>query len=58
MTSATIVWLRNDLRVSDHPALHAAALGFIHPTRNQSLRFEVPLPADLARLLAVLEARE
>ena len=26
MTSATIVWLRNDLRVSDHPALHAAAL--------------------------------
>jgi len=25
MTSATIVWFRNDLRVSDHPALHAAA---------------------------------
>lgn len=42
----------------DRPALHAAALGFIHPTRNQSLRFEVPLPADLARLLGVLEARE
>ncbi len=25
MTSPAIVWFRNDLRVSDHPALHAAA---------------------------------
>ena len=39
----------------DRPALHAAVLGFIHPTLDQSLRFEVPLPADLARLLAALE---
>jgi len=42
----------------DRPALHAAVLGFLHPTRDQSLRFEVPLPTDLARLLAALEARE
>jgi 23S rRNA pseudouridine1911/1915/1917 synthase len=31
-------------------ALHAAVLGFIHPVTGQALRFETPLPADMATL--------
>jgi 23S rRNA pseudouridine1911/1915/1917 synthase len=42
----------------DRPALHAAALGFTHPTSKQTLRFEAPLPADFAKLLESLERRE
>jgi 23S rRNA pseudouridine1911/1915/1917 synthase len=37
-------------------ALHAGLLGFVHPTRQSVLRFESPLPADLARLQGFLEA--
>jgi 23S rRNA pseudouridine1911/1915/1917 synthase len=37
-------------------ALHAGVLGFIHPTRREMLRFESPLPEDLRRLQATLEA--
>ena len=40
------------------PALHAQVLGFEHPTRGERLRFEAPLPEDLAALLAALERRE
>ncbi|MCR5877673.1 RluA family pseudouridine synthase [Phenylobacterium sp. J367] len=36
-------------------ALHAAVLGFRHPVTGETLRFESPLPADMARLVAVLE---
>lgn len=35
-------------------ALHAAVLGFRHPTTGETLRFESPLPADMARLEALL----
>ncbi len=42
----------------ERPALHAEALGFDHPRSRQRLRFEAPLPSDLGRALAVLEARE
>jgi 23S rRNA pseudouridine1911/1915/1917 synthase len=35
-------------------ALHAAVLGFRHPTTGQALRFESPLPADMAKLEALL----
>ncbi len=35
-------------------ALHAAVLGFEHPSSREHLRFESPLPADLARLVAAL----
>jgi 23S rRNA pseudouridine1911/1915/1917 synthase len=42
----------------DRPALHAAVLGFTHPTRGEHLRFEAPLPPDLADLLAALARRE
>ncbi len=37
-------------------ALHAAVLGFIHPVTGQALRFESPLPADMAQLEANLSA--
>jgi len=40
------------------PALHAAVLGFAHPRSGERLRFEAPLPADLAELLDALARRE
>jgi 23S rRNA pseudouridine1911/1915/1917 synthase len=36
-------------------ALHAAILGFRHPITGATLRFESPLPDDMARLQAALE---
>ncbi len=42
----------------DRPALHAAVLGFVHPTTGETLRFEVPLPADLVALEEVLASAE
>lgn len=36
-------------------ALHAAVLGFVHPVTGQTLRFETPLPPDMAALEAGLE---
>ncbi|MFB2593759.1 RluA family pseudouridine synthase [Paracoccus sp. p4-l81] len=35
-------------------ALHAATLGFVHPVSGAELRFESPLPADMAGLIAKL----
>jgi 23S rRNA pseudouridine1911/1915/1917 synthase len=35
-------------------ALHAAVLGFVHPVTGRTLRFESPLPADMAALAALL----
>ena len=35
-------------------ALHAAVLGFRHPVTGQALRFESPLPRDMATLAALL----
>jgi len=35
-------------------ALHAAVLGFVHPVTGERLRFESPLPADMARLETLL----
>ena len=35
-------------------ALHAAVLGFVHPITGEALRFETPLPPDLARLETAL----
>ena len=37
-------------------ALHAAVLGFVHPVTGKALRFESPLPADMAQLQANLTA--
>ncbi len=39
-------------------ALHAAVLGFDHPVTGATLRFEAPLPPDLAGLEAALTAED
>ncbi len=42
---------REDRSGAPRQALHAAVLGVAHPISGQPLRFEMPLPADLAGLL-------
>jgi len=42
----------------ERPALHAQTLGFRHPSSGEPMRFEAPLPDDLAELLADLERRD
>ena len=37
-------------------ALHAAVLGFVHPVTGETLRFESPLPDDMAKLERLLGA--
>ena len=46
-----------EIAVRDFPrqALHAAVLGFVHPVTGADMRFEAPLPADMAGLLAALD---
>ena len=36
-------------------ALHAAALGFVHPVSGEELRFEAPMPDDMQALIHVLQ---
>ncbi|QDH19872.1 RluA family pseudouridine synthase [Saccharibacillus brassicae] len=38
-------------------ALHAASLGFTHPTTGERLEFSAPIPADLEELLTHLRSR-
>lgn len=38
-------------------ALHAASLGFTHPTTGERLEFSAPLPADMEELLTYLRSR-
>jgi 23S rRNA pseudouridine1911/1915/1917 synthase len=42
------------LKALNRQALHAAILGFEHPRTGEFLRFESPIPADLAGLLESL----
>lgn len=42
-------------RAFTRQALHAATLGFVHPVTGEALRFEAPLPVDMAALVAALE---
>jgi 23S rRNA pseudouridine1911/1915/1917 synthase len=49
---------KRDVDDFDRPALHAQVLGFRHPRRNERMRFEAPLPADIERLLEDLARRE
>jgi 23S rRNA pseudouridine1911/1915/1917 synthase len=37
-------------------ALHARTLGFVHPATGARVRWEAPVPADMARALAALRA--
>jgi 23S rRNA pseudouridine1911/1915/1917 synthase len=38
----------------ERQALHSAVMAFEHPVSGASLRFESPLPGDLARAVAAL----
>ena len=44
--------VRESIEVSGlrRQALHAALLGFVHPITGEALRFETPLPSDMATL--------
>jgi len=49
---------RKMLEAFRRQALHAAVLGFDHPTSGARLRFEAPLPSDFSNLLNSLEKIE
>ncbi len=36
--------------------LHARCLGFIHPTTGKNMRFEAPIPADMADIIETLDS--
>jgi 23S rRNA pseudouridine1911/1915/1917 synthase len=40
--------------VINRVALHARTLEFTHPTTNERVKFEAPLPADMQHLLDLL----
>ncbi|MGE0830186.1 MAG: RluA family pseudouridine synthase [Hyphomonadaceae bacterium] len=42
------------VRAFPRQALHAAILGFVHPITDEELRFEAPIPDDMAALIAAL----
>jgi len=42
----------------ERPALHAAVLGFTHPTTGERLRFEAPLPVDFREAIDTARRRE
>ncbi|MEP5732269.1 MAG: RluA family pseudouridine synthase [Sulfitobacter sp.] len=42
------------VKAFDRQALHAAVLGFEHPVTGQMVRYEAPLPQDMADLLETL----
>ncbi len=46
------------LRGFQRQALHAQALGLVHPRSGESLQFDCPLPEDLLALLRVLQAED
>jgi len=51
------VYVRNyagELLAAPRPMLHAAELGFVHPVKGQAMRFESPLPSDMAAMIAKL----
>jgi 23S rRNA pseudouridine1911/1915/1917 synthase len=39
-------------------ALHAKALGFIHPATGEYLEFDTELPEDMARIIDYLEKQQ
>ena len=46
------------LRGFRRQALHAQALGLIHPEGGEQLQFECPLPQDMLDLLQVLQRED
>ena len=52
------LFARRLLELIDHPALHAARLGFVHPRDGRQLEFTVEPPEDMLKLEAALAAAE
>lgn len=48
--------LVDTLRNFKRQALHAASLGLVHPRSGRAVSWRIPLPADMQRLLAVLQS--
>jgi len=46
------------LKAFKRQALHAATLGFIHPSTKEMMQFEQALPPDMAELVTILESLE
>jgi len=44
------------LKVMPRQALHAKTLGFIHPARNEFMKFDSELPEDMKKLLEILRS--
>ncbi len=53
----TAFW-RNLFAQLPRQALHACALGFVHPATGKEVRFDVPLPGDMAHVLERLQTIE
>ncbi|MFN3135367.1 MAG: hypothetical protein ACK44H_07320 [Candidatus Kryptonium sp.] len=43
------------MKIMQRQALHAKTLGFIHPARNEFMKFDSELPEDMKKLLEVLK---
>ena len=46
--------LKTALKLFKRQALHAARLGLLHPTTQQTVHFDAPLPDDMKQLIDVL----
>ena len=44
-------FVRNCFELLPRQALHAQSLGFLHPVTGKVMRFETPLPADMAQVI-------
>ncbi|MDR0729679.1 MAG: RluA family pseudouridine synthase [Prevotellaceae bacterium] len=44
-------FITNCFEIMPRQALHARLLGFVHPTTNEEMMFESPLPDDFSRML-------
>ncbi|MDO6726304.1 RluA family pseudouridine synthase [Cognatishimia sp. 1_MG-2023] len=54
LTPAGVVAAKN----FDRQALHAAVLGFVHPVTKEDMRFEAPIPDDMAALIEALRQQK
>ncbi len=47
-TGSFKTFVHNTMELCPRQALHAAVLGFVHPHTGEHIRFEAPLPPDMA----------
>ncbi len=57
-TAKRRAFFQNLFEIMPRQALHAAALGFIHPVSGEEMRFESGLPEDMQAVLSRLESVE